>query len=127
MCHNSIFTCEEAWSVIQRVKNDYNRTRLMEIYALCQDFIPKYSNCSIQTLESEQFIKDYLPILKKMKSQSAGKKLLLSFCGNPYIGITKSIVWYYWLPTKIGSKSAMKLLDVYIDELEAQLQKISTN
>ena len=123
MCHNALFSSEEVWSVIQRVKNDYNRQKLTEIWSLCQDFVPKYTGCSIDNLQSTEFMQDYLPLLKKMKSQSAGKKLLLSFCGNPYIGITKSTVWMYWMPTKVGSKAAMKLLDSYIEELEDKIKQ----
>ena len=123
MCHNALFSSEEVWSVIQRVKNDYNRQKLTEIWSLCQDFVPKYTGCSIDNLQSVDFMKDYLPLLKKMKSQSAGKKLLVSYCGNPYIGVTKSIVWMYWMPTKVGSKAAMKLLDSYIEELEDKIKQ----
>ena len=123
MCSNAIFSSEEAWSVIQRVKNDYNRQKLTEIWSLCQDFVPKYTGCSIDNLQSTEFMEDYLPLLKKMKSQSAGKKLLLSYVGNPYVGITKSTIWMYWMPTKVGSKAAMKLLDSYIDELEDKIKQ----
>ena len=123
MCHNAIFSSDEVWSVIQRVKNDYNRQKLTEIWSLCQDFVPKYTGCPIEKLQTVEFMEEYLPLLKKIKSQSAGKKLLISYCGNPYIGITKSTIWMYWMPTKVGSKAAMKLLDSYIEELEDKIKQ----
>ena len=121
MCHNAIFSPEEAWTVISKVKNDYNRSKLIELWQMCQDFVPKYNHCHVSQLLTKDFAVDFLPILKKMQNQSAGKKLLLSYTGNPYLGITRSIMFYYWMPTKVGSKAAMKVLDVYVEELEKQI------
>ena len=125
MCHNAVFSPEEAWTVISKVKNDYNRAKLIDLWQMCQDFVPKYNNCHISKLLTKSFAMDFLPIVKKMQAQTAGKKLLLSFTGNPYLGITRSIMFYYWMPTKVGSKAAMKVLDIYVEELEAQIKSVT--
>ena len=125
MCHNAVFSPEEAWTVISKVKNEYNRAKLIELWQMCQDFVPKYNNCHISQLMTKSFAMDFLPIVKKMQSQTAGKKLLLSFTGNPYLGITRSIMFYYWMPTKVGSKAAMKVLDIYVEELESQIKSVT--
>ena len=120
MGKNGHYTLESAWEEICKVKHTYNREKLIEIYHLVSPFINKYQDASLVDLTTSQFANDYLPILKKIVKQSAGKKLMLSFVGNPYVGITKSVNWIIWLPTRIGSQAAMSLLRSYIEELEAQ-------
>ena len=120
MSRNSHFTLEETWNAIAKVKSQHNRQKLEEIYLLVSNFVPKYQDKPVSVLLTPFFAQDYLPILRKIISQSAGKKLLISFTANPWVGVTKSIQWMFWLPTRIGSKAAMSILHTYVAELEKQ-------
>ena len=120
MCHNAVLTLDEAYSIISRVANTNNRQKLLEIWTLASTFIPKYDQCPIQTLLTPEFAKDYLPLLKKIIGQSAGKKFIISHVGSPYQGITRAVNWLIWMPTRVGSRSAMTILQSYVDELEIQ-------
>ena len=120
MGRNSHYTLESAWDEISKVKAKYNQDKLIELYNLVSPFITKYQDADVKTLSTPEFAVDYLPILRLIVKQSAGKKMLLSFVANPYVGITKSICWMVWLPTRIGSQAAMTILKSYIEELEIQ-------
>ena len=120
MGRNAHYTLEEAWDAITKVKSDFNRQKLIEIYNMVANFIPKYQHKPITELLTPFFAQDYLPILRKIIVQSAGKKLLLSFTANPWVGVTKSVTWMIWLPTRVGSKAAMTILHGYVAELEKQ-------
>ena len=120
MGKNSMYTLPEAWEAITKVKSDFNRKKLEEIYHMVSVFIPLYQNKPIKVLLTPHFAQHYLPILRKIIGQSAGKKLLLSFSANPWVGVTKSIQWFIWMPTRVGSKAAMSLLQSYVVELEKQ-------
>lgn len=120
MGKNSLYTLPEAWEAITKVKSEYNRKKLEEIYHMAAWFIPMYQDKPVQVLLTPHFAQHYLPILRKIISQGAGKKFLLSFSANPWVGVTKSIQWFIWMPTRIGSKAAMNLLQSYITELEKQ-------
>ena len=120
MCKNSLFTAEEAYGQIVKVPNTYNRQKLMEIWNLAAEFVQKYDNCHVKVLLSQPFAVDYIPVLRLIIQQSAGKKLILSMVGNPYTGITKNLKWMFWMPTRIGGKSSFSLLQGYLEELEIQ-------
>ena len=120
MSRNGHFSLESAWNEIAKVKNQYNQQKLIELYQKAAPFITKYQDCDVETLTTQQFAKDYLPLLRLILQQSAGKKLLVSYIANPWIGITKSITWFIWLPTKVGSHAAMTVLKSYVDDLELQ-------
>ena len=120
MGRNSHYTLESAWEEISKVKNKYNQQKLIELYQLASPFVTKYQDADVAVLCTPGFACDFLPILRLIVQQSAGKKFLLSYVANPYIGITKSISWIIWLPTRIGSQAAMSILKNYIVDLEIQ-------
>ena len=120
MNKNSHYTLESAWEEISKVKSKYNQQKLIELYHMSVPFIQKYQDVSVSVLSTPEFAIDYLPILRLILKQSAGKKFMLNYCSNPWVGITKSICWYIWLPTKVGSQAAMTVLRSYMDELELQ-------
>ena len=120
MSRNCHFTLAEAYEAITKVKSDFNRQKLLEIHHMAEWFIPMYQDKPISVLTSHHFAQHYLPILRKIISQSAGKKYLLSYQANPWIGITKSIQWVIWLPTRVGTRAALTLLKAYVVELEKQ-------
>ena len=120
MNKNSHYTLESAWEEISKVKSKYNQQKLIELYHMSVPFIQKYQDVSVSVLSTPEFAIDYLPILRLILKQSAGKKFMLNFCSNPWVGITKSVCWYIWLPTKVGSQAAMTVLRSYMDELELQ-------
>ena len=113
-------TLEEAWTAISKVKNDYNRNKLIEIYHLAAEFIPKFQNAHVSVLLTPGFAQAYLPLLRKIIAQTAGKKFIVSYTANPWIGLTRSVSWYIWLPTRVGSRAAMTILKSYVVELELQ-------
>ena len=120
MNKNGHYTLESAWEEISKVKSKYNQQKLIELYQMSEPFIRKYQDVDVSVLSTPEFAVDYLPILKLILKQSAGKKFMLNFCSNPWVGITKSICWYIWMPTKVGSQAAMTVLRSYVDELELQ-------
>ena len=120
MNKNSHYTLESAWEEISKVKSKYNQQKLIELYQMSEPFIRKYQDVDVSVLSTPEFAVDYLPILKLILKQSAGKKFMLNFCSNPWVGITKSLCWYIWMPTKVGSQAAMTVLRSYVDELELQ-------
>ena len=120
MARNGHFSLESAWGEIANVKSPYNQQKLIEIYRKAAPFITKYQGADIKTLTTKEFAIDYLPLLKLIVKQSAGKKLLVSYTANPWIGVTKSVNWFMWLPTKVGSQAAMMILKSYVEELEQQ-------
>ena len=120
MGRNSHYSLESAWEEITKVKSKYNRDKLIAIYQKAAPFVQKYQDTDIKALSTPEFARDYLPILRLIVTQSAGKKFLLTYTANPYIGITKSISWMIWMPTRVGSRAAMTILNSYIEELEQQ-------
>ena len=120
MGKNGHYTLESAWNEISKVKNAYNQQKLVELYQKAAPFIEKYQDTDVKTLFTPEFAMDYLPVLRLILKQSAGKKLLLSFIANPWVGVTRSVTWFIWLPTKIGSQAAMTILKSYETELEKQ-------
>ena len=104
---------ESAWTEITKVKSTYNQQKLIELYQMAAPFIEKYQEADVKVLSTKEFAIDYLPILRMILKQSAGKKFLLSFVANPWCGITRSICWLIWLPTKVGSHAAMTVLRSY--------------
>ena len=120
MGRNAHYTLEEAWDAISKVKSDFNRQKLIELYNMVAIFVPKYQNKPVAELLTPFFAQDYLPILRKIIGQSAGKKLLLSFTANPWVGVTRCVTWMIWMPTRVGSKAAMTILKSYVAELEKQ-------
>ena len=120
MGKNAHYTVESAWTEISKVKSTYNQQKLIELYHMAVPFIEKYDNSPVTVLSTREFAVDYLPILRLILKQSAGKKFLLSFIANPWTGITRSLSWMIWLPTKVGSHAAMTVLRSYEAELELQ-------
>ena len=127
MGKNAHYTVESAWTEISKVKSTYNQQKLIELYHMAVPFIEKYDNAAVTVLSTREFAVDYLPILRLILKQSAGKKFLLSFIANPWTGITRSLSWMIWLPTKVGSHAAMTVLRSYETELELQARGPTIN
>ena len=113
----SLHSLSEVMAQIETVKVPYNKKKLLEIYNLIVPFYTKYQHMASGELFSPEFCRDLHPIMVLQSQQTAGRKLFLTYSGDPYCGLTRYVYWYFAMPTNIET-GTLRLMKSYCDDLK---------
>ena len=80
----------------------------------------------IAVYDSDNFIRKSIPVLEAMASQKTGKKLFLGVVSNALVGVTNSMSFFWWTPTRLMSKKDLNMMSAHVDKLKARLQAETT-
>ena len=108
---------------ISKVKHPWTKAKLTEIFELTLPLVEEYDGQGFAAYDSDDFARKCIPILEAMITQKTGKKLFLGLISNALVGITNTMSFFWWTPTRLMGKKDLQLMSNHLEQLKERLQK----
>ena len=108
---------------IASAKHPWVREKLTTIFELSLDLVEEYEGQAFVVYHSDEFARKSLPVLEAMCNQKTGKKLFIGIVSNALVGITNTMSFYWWTPTRLMSKNDLQYMAQHVVQLKNRLAK----
>ena len=108
---------------IASTKHPWVKEKLTQIFELSLDLVEEYEGQAFVVYHSDEFARKSLPVLEAMCNQKTGKKLFIGIVSNALIGITNTMSFYWWTPTRLMSRNDLQHMAQHVVQLKNRLAK----
>lgn len=89
--------------------------------------VEEYEGQAFVVYYSDDFARKSLPVLEAMCNQKTGKKLFIGIVSNALVGITNTMSFFWWTPTRLMSKNDLQYMAQHVAQLRNRLAKNHTD
>ena len=120
-------TPDQVIKSINATKHLWVKAKLQEIFQLSLPLVEEFEGQDFSVYQSDHFARKSLPVLEAMCKQKTGKKIFIGVVSNALVGITNTMSFFWWTPTRLMSKNDLQYMTRHVENLKARLAESTNN